>query len=50
MESCAIGFTPFRLTYGAEAMTLRELKHGSPRSDPSMTLEIDKLTAKDLLN
>jgi hypothetical protein len=40
----------FRLMYGAEAMTLRDLKHGSPQPDPSMTVDIDKLTAKDLLN
>jgi transposase InsO family protein len=30
-ESRAIRFTPFRLTYGSEAMTPQELKHGSPR-------------------
>jgi hypothetical protein len=29
-ECRATGFTPFRLMYGSEAMTLQELKHGSP--------------------
>jgi hypothetical protein len=29
-ESRATGFTPFRLMYRSEAMTLQELKHGSP--------------------
>jgi hypothetical protein len=29
-KSIATGFTPFRLMYGSEAMTLQELKHGSP--------------------
>jgi hypothetical protein len=30
IECRAIGFTPFRLLYGSEAMTPQEIKHGSP--------------------
>lgn len=46
----ATGFTPFRLMYGAEAMTPHELKHVLPRTDPRATPDIDELTAKDLLD
>lgn len=49
-ESRATGFTPFRLMYRAEVMTPRELKHGSPRSDPSVTPDVDELTTNYLLN
>jgi hypothetical protein len=31
-------------------MTPEEIKHGSPRSDPSTIPDIDELTAKDLLD
>jgi hypothetical protein len=36
--------------YGAETMTLHELKHGSPRTDPKATSDIEELTWKDLLD
>jgi hypothetical protein len=36
-ESRATGFTPFRLMYRSEAMTLQELKHGSPRTNATAT-------------
>jgi hypothetical protein len=49
-ESCVAGFTTFRLMYRAEAMTPQELKHVSPRSDPSVTPDVDKLTTNYLLN
>jgi hypothetical protein len=49
-ESRATSFTPFRLMYEAEAMTPEELKHVSPRSDPSTIPDADELTAKDLLD
>lgn len=49
-ESRTIGFAPFRLMYGVEAMTPQELKYGSSRSDPSAPPNIDELTTKDLLD
>jgi hypothetical protein len=36
--------------YGSEAMTLQELKHGSQRTSTTTTPDIDKSTAKDLLD
>jgi hypothetical protein len=45
-----IGFTPFRLVYGSEAMTPQELKHGSPRTNAMSTPDIDESTTKDLLD
>jgi hypothetical protein len=50
MESRTTGFTPFRLMFGAEAMTPQELEYGSPRFDPSATPYIDELTTKYLLD
>jgi hypothetical protein len=35
--------------YVAKAMTSQELKHGSPKSDPSVVPHVDELTRKDLL-
>jgi hypothetical protein len=49
-ECQAIGFTPFRLLYGSEAMTPQELKHGSPRRNKSAVPDIDELTSKDLID
>jgi hypothetical protein len=49
-ESRATGFTPFRLMYGSEAMTPQQLKHGSPRTSPTATSDIDELTSKYLIN
>jgi hypothetical protein len=49
-ESRATGFTPFRLMYGSEATTLQELTHGSPRTNATATPDIDKSTAKDILD
>jgi hypothetical protein len=46
----ATGFTPFRLMYGSEAMTSQELKHGSPRTSPTATPDVDELTSKDLID
>jgi hypothetical protein len=45
----AIRFTPFKLMYGAEALTLQELKLGSPQTKPNLTLETNKAASKDLL-
>jgi hypothetical protein len=51
MTECrATGFTPFRLMYGSEAMTLQELKHGSPRTNKSAVPDVDEPTSKDLIN
>jgi hypothetical protein len=36
--------------YGSEAMTPQELKHGSPRTSPTATLDVDELTSKDLID
>jgi hypothetical protein len=36
--------------YKSEAMTLQELKHGLPRTNPKAIPDIDKLTTKDLLD
>jgi hypothetical protein len=49
-ESRATRFTPFRLMYGSEAMTLQELKHGSPRTSPMATPDVDESTSKDLID
>jgi hypothetical protein len=49
-ESRATGFTSFRLMYGSEAMTPQELKHGSPRTSPMATPDIDESTSKDLID
>jgi transposase InsO family protein len=49
-ESRATGFTPFRLMYGSEAMTLQELKHGSPQTSTEATPDINESITKDLLD
>jgi hypothetical protein len=36
--------------YGSKAMTPQELKHGSPRTSPTATPDVDELTSKDLIN
>jgi hypothetical protein len=50
IESRAIGFTPFYLMYGSEAMKHQELKNGSPRASPSTTPDVDEWTSKDLID
>jgi hypothetical protein len=51
MTECrATGFTPFRLLYGSEAMTPREIKHGSPRTSASAVPDVDEPTSKDLID
>jgi hypothetical protein len=50
IESRATGFTPFQLMYRPKAMTLQELKHGSPRTNATATPDIDESTTKDLLD
>jgi hypothetical protein len=50
IESRATGFTPFRLMYGSEAMTPQELKHGSPRTSPTTTPNVDEPASKDLID
>jgi hypothetical protein len=49
-ESRATGFTTFCLMYGSEAMTPQELKHGSPRTSPTTTPDVDESTFKDLID
>jgi hypothetical protein len=49
-EARAIGFTPFCLMYGPEAMTPQELKHGSPWTNAMATPNVDESTTKDLLD
>jgi hypothetical protein len=49
-ECRATGFTPFRALYGSEAMTLQEIKHGSPRIVPSAVPDVDEPTSKDLID
>jgi hypothetical protein len=49
-ECRATGFTPFRLMYGSEAMTLQELKHGYPRTNKSVVPDVDEQTSKDLID
>jgi hypothetical protein len=49
-ESRATGFTPFRLLYVSKAMTLQELKHGSPRASSTSTPDVDESTSKDLIS
>jgi hypothetical protein len=36
--------------YRSEAMTLQELKHGSPRANTTTTLDVDESTSKDLID
>ena len=36
--------------YGSEAMTPQELKHGSPWSNPTSTLDVDESTTKDFID
>jgi hypothetical protein len=36
--------------YGSEAMTLQELKHGSPRTNKLAIPEVDEPTSKDLID
>jgi hypothetical protein len=36
--------------YGSEAMTLQELKHGSPRTSTMAMPDIDEATTNDLLD
>jgi hypothetical protein len=49
-ECRATGFTPFRLMYGSEAMTPQELKHGSPRTNQSVVLDIHESISEDLID
>jgi hypothetical protein len=49
-ECRAIGFTPFRLLYGSEAMTPQEIKHGSPRTVTTAIPDVDEPTSKDLID
>jgi hypothetical protein len=49
-ECQAIGFTPFRLLYGSEAMTSQEIKHGLPRTNTSAIPDVDEPTSKDLID
>jgi hypothetical protein len=49
-ECRATGFTPFRLLYGSEAMTLQEIKHGLPQTSTSAVPDIDEPTSKDLID
>jgi hypothetical protein len=49
-ECWAIGFTPFCLFYGSEAMTPQEIKHGSPRTSTSAVPNVDEPTSKDLID
>ena len=49
-ECRATGFTPFRLLYGSEAMTLQEIKHQSPRTNTSAIPNVDEPTFKDLFD
>jgi hypothetical protein len=49
-ECRATGFTPFRLLYGSEAMTLQEIKHGSPRTNTPAVPDVDEPTSKDLID
>jgi hypothetical protein len=48
-ESRSTKFTPFKLMYGAEAMTLEELKHKGPRSIDGVQFEHDEAAAKDIV-
>jgi hypothetical protein len=50
IECRAIGFTPFRLLYGSEAMTPQEIKHGSPQTSASAVPDVDEPTSKDLID
>jgi hypothetical protein len=36
--------------YESEAITPQELKHGSPRTSPTATPDVNELTSKDLIN
>jgi hypothetical protein len=36
--------------YGSEAMTLQELKHGSPKQNKLAVPEVDEPTSKDLID
>jgi hypothetical protein len=45
-----IGFTPFRLLYGSEAMTPQKIKHGSPQTNTSAIPDVDEPTSKDLID
>jgi hypothetical protein len=36
--------------YGSKAMTPQELKHGSPRTSPTATPDVDEPTSKDLID
>jgi hypothetical protein len=49
-ECRAIGFTPFRLMYGSEAMTPQELKHESTRTNKLVVPEVDEPTSKNLID
>jgi hypothetical protein len=49
-ESRATRFTPFRLLYRSEAMTLQELKHESPQTNKSAVPDVDEPTSKDLID
>jgi hypothetical protein len=49
-ECRATRFTPFRLMYGSEAMTLQELKHGSPRTNQLAAPDVNEPTSKDFMD
>ena len=48
-ETRCIGFTPFKLMYDAEAMTLQQIKFKSPRVENSPAPEVDEPMDKDML-
>jgi hypothetical protein len=49
METRATCFTPFKLMYGAEAMTPQQIKFKSLRAQVQSTPEADEPATKDLL-
>ena len=47
--SRSTNFTPFKLLYGEEAMTLEEIKFEGPRTNVQIMEEEEQITSKDLL-
>jgi hypothetical protein len=47
--SRATGFTPFRLLFGTEAMTLEEIKNESMRVLKAKEIEVDQKVEKDMI-
>jgi hypothetical protein len=47
--SRSTNFTPFKLLYGEEAMTPKEIKFQGPRSNVQIIKEEEQATSKDLL-